>query len=232
LAAAGAAVLIADVLEQEGTETAKSIEDDGGRAMFLALDVTDVGSTERMAATAADELGGVDVLVNNAAVFANLTRAPLTDLEPERWSRVMDVNIKGVWLCTRAAVPYMRERGGGAIVNQASIGAYGVNGLIDYATSKAAVIGFTKSAAKELGPDGIRVNAIAPGGVVTEAAATYVGGDISIVERLAGEGQALTTAGSLKPDDMVGPLLFLASDASKFMTGQTVVFDGGRFFLG
>ena len=185
-----------------------------------------------MAATAAAEFGGIDILVNNAAMFAGLSAEPLTELPVERWDRVMSVNVKGVWLCTRAVVPYMRERGGGVIVNQGSIGAYGLQGFgrLDYGTSKAAVIGLTKNAAKELAPDGIRVEReIRPGGVASEAA-LGIAGDISVVERAARETQLIPQA--ITPDDMVGPVLFLASDASKFMTGQTIVVDGGRYFLG
>src|SRR5439155_25750823 len=141
LAAAGAAVVVADLLEEEGRHTAKTIDSEGGRAVFVDVDVTDVSSTERMAATAAETFGSVDILVNNAAVFAGLRPMPLTELPVERWTRVMDVNVKGVWLCTRAAVPYMRERGRGVIVNQALIAAYALHGgpFLDYATSKAAV---------------------------------------------------------------------------------------------
>jgi NAD(P)-dependent dehydrogenase (short-subunit alcohol dehydrogenase family) len=232
LAAAGAAVVVADLLEDEGRQTAKTIDAEGGRAVFVNVDVTDVASTEQMAATAVETFGGVDVLVNNAAVFAGLKPIPLTELPVERWTRVMDVNVKGVWLCTRAVVPHMRERGGGAIVNQASIAAYALHGgpFLDYATSKAAVIGLTKSSAKELSADKIRVNAICPGGVATEAALSFVAGDISRVAQAASQSQLLPDM--IRPDDLVGPLLFLVSDASKFMTGQTVVFDGGRYFLG
>jgi NAD(P)-dependent dehydrogenase (short-subunit alcohol dehydrogenase family) len=230
LASAGAAVVIADVLEDEGRDTAKSIEAGGGRALFVAVDVTDVESTERMAATAAREFDGIDILVNNAAVFAGLDRTSLVDLPVDRWARVMDVNVRGVWLGIRAVVPYMRERGGGAIVNQSSVAAFGLNGLLDYATSKAAVIGLTKSAARELAADGIRVNTICPGGVATEAAAGYVGGDYDAIERNARESQLIREA--IRPEDMVEPMLFLATDSSRFMTGQTIVVDGGRFFLG
>jgi NAD(P)-dependent dehydrogenase (short-subunit alcohol dehydrogenase family) len=218
------------MLEADGRETADSIEAEGGRAAFTTADVSDVDSTEAMAATAASQFGGIDLLVNNAAIFAGLKRTPLTELPLERWTRTMAVNVTGVWLSMRAVVPYMRERGGGSIVNQASVGAYGVDGLLDYGASKAAVIGITKSAARELAADGIRVNAIAPGGVVTEAAASYVGGDLSRVERAGAESQLIHEA--IRPADLVGPLLFLASNASRFMTGQTVVVDGGRFFLG
>jgi NAD(P)-dependent dehydrogenase (short-subunit alcohol dehydrogenase family) len=232
LASAGAAVVMADIREDEGSEAAKAIEAGGGRAMFVSADVTDPVSTVGLAAATAGEFGGVDILVNNAAVFAGLSRAHLTELPVERWRRVLDVNVTGAWLCMRATVPHMQKRGGGAIINQASIAAYGMHGggMLDYATSKTAIIGLTKSAAKELGSDGIRVNAICPGGVSTEAALELAGGDTTLIERLADEAQLIKQV--IGPDDMVGPLLFLASDASKFMTGQTVVVDGGRFFLG
>jgi NAD(P)-dependent dehydrogenase (short-subunit alcohol dehydrogenase family) len=232
LANAGAAVVVADVREEEGHEAAKAIVAAGGRAMFVGADVTDPESTAGLATAAAGEFGGIDILVNNAAVFAELNRVDLTELSVERWRRVLDVNVTGAWLCMRAAVPHMKERGGGAIVNQASIAAYGMHGggMLDYATSKTAIIGLTKSAAKELGDDRIRVNAICPGGVATEAALELAGGDTSLIERLALKSQLLKEV--IAPDDMVAPLLFLVSDASKFMTGQTVVVDGGRFFLG
>ena len=118
------------------------------------------------------------------------------------------------------------------IINQGSIAAYALHGgpFLDYATSKAAVIGLTKSSAKELSADNIRVNAICPGGVATEAALSFVAGDISRVAQAASQSQLLPEM--IRPDDLVGPLLFLVGDASKFMTGQTVVFDGGRYFLG
>jgi NAD(P)-dependent dehydrogenase (short-subunit alcohol dehydrogenase family) len=231
LAAAGAAVLVADLLEDEGRETVKEIEAEGGRAVYLSVDVSDVESTERMAATATSELGGVDILVNNAAMFANMQGGPLTDIPVDRWDRTMAVNVKGPWLCMRAVVPYMRQRGGGAILNQSSIAALGGSAfLLDYGTSKAALIGLTKNAAVELGPDRIRVNAIAPGAVATAAAASFSGGDMSAVDAMARSLQVLPS--TIQPEDLVGPMLFLVSDASKFTTGQTLVFDGGRFFLG
>lgn len=232
LASAGASVVIADLREDDGRAATSAIVRDGGRARFVATDVTSVDSTVALASAAADAFGGIDILVNNAAVFASLRRSPLTELPVERWMQVMHVNVTGAWLCMRAAVPLMRERGGGTIVNQASIAAYGVHGggMLDYATSKAAIVGLTKSAAKELGADGIRVNAICPGGVATEAALELAGGDATLIERMARETQLLEEV--IGPDDLVGPLLFLVSSASRFMTGQTIVVDGGRFFLG
>ena len=230
LAAASAAVLVADVLEQEGRDTVKSIEAGGGRAVFHATDVADPDSTEAMAATAASDLGGIDILVNNAAMFASLQGGAFTDISVDRWDRTMAVNVKGAWLCMRAVVPHMRARGGGAIVNQSSIAAFGLAGMLDYATSKAALIGLTKNAALELGRDRIRVNAIAPGGVATEATAAILGGDVSVMQERAQANQLIPEV--IQPEDLVGPMLYLVSDASKFMTGQTLVFDGGRFFLG
>jgi NAD(P)-dependent dehydrogenase (short-subunit alcohol dehydrogenase family) len=230
LAASGAAVLVADLLDSEGRETVKEIEGEGGRALYQSVDVADAGSTASMAARAASELGGIDILVNNAAMFASLRGGPLTEIDVERWDRTMAVNVKGAWLCIRAVVPYMRARGGGAIVNQSSIAAFGLAGMLDYSTSKAALIGLTKNAALELGREGIRVNAIAPGGVATPAAAGILGADVSVMEERARASQLIATA--IRPEDLVGPMLYLVSDASRFTTGQTLVFDGGRFFLG
>jgi NAD(P)-dependent dehydrogenase (short-subunit alcohol dehydrogenase family) len=230
LAAAGAAVLVADLLEDEGRATAAEIAGYGGRAEYCRVDVADIESTAAMAAAAGAAFGGTDILVNNAAMFASLEGGAFTDIPVERWDRTMAVNVRGPWLCIRAVVPSMRARGGGAIVNQASIAAFGLPGLLDYGTSKAALIGLTKNVAGELGRDGIRVNAIAPGGVATEAAASFIGGDLGLMDERAKVNQLIGRA--ITPDDMVGTLLYLVSDASAFVTGQTVVVDGGRFFLG
>ena len=226
LVAQGAAVLIADVLEAEGRETQAAIAARGGRAIFQRADVTDPASVEAMVDAAASEFGGVDILVNNAAMFASLRGGPLTEISLERWERTMAVNVKGPWLCIKAVVPHMRKRGGGAIVNISSISAYGIPGMLDYTTSKAGVIGMTKNAAKELGADNIRVNAIAPGGTQTEAWAEITGG--ATPQRPANQ----SIGGSLMPEDMVGTLLYLVGDGSKLVTGQTLVVDGGRYFLG
>lgn len=230
LSSAGAAVLIADLLEDAGRETVAGIEAKGGRAIFRRVDVSDPASTEAMAEAAAAQLGGIDILVNNAAMFASLKGGPFSDISIERWDRTMAVNVKGPWLCVTAVVPHMRRRRGGAIVNQTSISAFGMAGMLDYTTSKAAVIGMTKSAALELGRDNIRVNAIAPGGVATEAYSQIVGGDTSLMEQRAKATQAI--AAQMKPEDMVGTLLHLVSDTSRFVTGQTLVVDGGRYFMG
>ncbi len=230
LAGAGAAVLIADLLEAEGAETVKAIEAKGGRAIFKSVDVSNEASTQAMAETAAAELGGIDILVNNAAMFASLKGGAMADISLERWDRTMAVNVKGPWLCSKAVAPFMRLRGGGAIVNQSSISAFGMAGMLDYTASKAAVIGMTKSLATELGRDNIRVNCIAPGGTATEAYSEILGGRMEIAEATAKSKQLI--AEIMKPEDMAGTLMHLVSDGSKFVTGQTFVVDGGRYFLG
>ena len=226
----GAAVVIADMLEAEGQDAAAAICASGGRAIFQRVDVADQLSTEAMADSAVAEFGGIDILVNNAAMFASLKGGPLTDLTVERWDKTMAVNVKGAWLCIKAAVPHMRARGGGAIVNQSSISAFGMPFMLDYTASKAAVIGLTKSVASELGRDNIRVNCIAPGGTATEGYSEIMGGNMAMAEERAKATQLI--AEQMKPDAMVGTLLHLVSDGSRFVTGQTLVVDGGRYFLG
>lgn len=230
LAGQGAAVLIADMLEAEGAEVAAAIRAKGGRAVFQRVDVSDPVSTEAMAARAVAEFGGIDILVNNAAMFASLVGGPLDTITIERWDRTMAVNVKGPWLCTKAVVPHMRTRGGGAIVNQSSISAFGMAYMLDYTASKAAVIGMTKSVASELGKDNIRVNCIAPGGTATEGYSQIMGGNMAIAEERAKATQLI--AEQMTPDAMVGTLLHLVSDGARFVTGQTLVVDGGRYFLG
>lgn len=230
LADAGAAVLIADLLEAEGAASVEAINARGGKAIFKCVNVADMQATEDMAKAAADEFGGVDILVNNAAMFASLRGGPMSDITIERWDRTMAVNVRGPWLCMLAVVPYMRERGGGAIVNQTSISAFGMAGMLDYTSSKAAVIGMTKSAATELGRDNIRVNAIAPGGTATEGFSEIMGGNLAMAEERAKATQLI--AEQIKPEDLTATLIHLVSDGARFITGQTIVVDGGKYFLG
>ena len=230
LAEAGAAVLIADLLESEGAQTVGAIRAKGQQAAFRSVDVSSLEATEAMAQAVADEFGGIDILVNNAAMFASLKGGPMSDISVERWDKTMAVNVRGPWLCTRAVVPFMRQRGGGAIVNQTSISAFGMAGMLDYTSSKAAIIGMTKSAASELGRDNIRVNAIAPGGTATEGLSEIMGGNMGIAEERAKATQLI--AAQIMPEDMTGTLLLLVGDGAKFITGQTIVVDGGKYFLG
>jgi NAD(P)-dependent dehydrogenase (short-subunit alcohol dehydrogenase family) len=230
LADAGAAVLIADLLEDAGAATVDAIRVKGQSAAFQQVDVSSREATEAMAKGAADAFGGVDILVNNAAIFATLVGGPMNDITVDRWDLTMAVNVRGPWLCMCAVVPYMRQRGGGAIVNQTSISAFGMAGMLDYTASKAAVIGMTKSAASEFGRDNIRVNAIAPGGTATEGYSQIMGGHMDIAEQRAKATQLI--AAQIQPEDITGTLLHLVSAGAKFITGQTIVVDGGKYFLG
>ena len=222
-AAAGARVLAADIDEAGAAETASRI----GPACYAApLDVTDSSSCAALASVAHDAMGGVDVLVNNAAYFGGLTRAPFMEIEEADWDRAMNVNAKGVWQVTRAIAPMMQQAGAGSIINIASATVFsGSPQWMHYVASKGAVIAMTRVMAKELGGDGIRANVIAPGFTLTEASfghmedARNYGVDRAALKRNAEAG------------DIVGGVLYLASDLSGFMTGQTLVIDGGKQFI-
>ena len=167
-------------------------------------------------------MGELDALVNNAAFFAGLRRRPFEEIAEEEWDRVLEVNLRGAWLCPRAAVPLLRDAGRGSIVNMASQVAFsGSPGLAHYVASKAAMIGLTHTLARELGPAEIRVNALAPGFIPTESSASLLTGPAYD-----------TTATPLgrvgQPTDLLGALAFLISDDSAFITGQTLLVNGGR----
>jgi NAD(P)-dependent dehydrogenase (short-subunit alcohol dehydrogenase family) len=228
LAADGATVVVAELDAAAGDETADLVSSEGGRAIAVPTDVADEASVTVMADRVTADLGGIDILVNNAAIWGTLRPATMTDVTLDEWTRVLTVNVTGVWLTSRAVVPAMSERGGGVIVNQSSIGAYmGGPNVSHYATSKGAVNALTRAMARDLGPLGIRVNAIAPGQIANEATLNLVS-----EERLASMRvqQCLARAGDAA--DLCGPLLFLCSDAAGFMTGQVLVVDGGLVFLG
>lgn len=180
----------------------------------------DVTAPDSLAEAVQEQLGGLDALVNNAGVV-DLERRPFWEIDPDEWDRVMNVNVKGVWLVTRAVVPLLREAGGGSIVNIASEVAFsGSTGLAHYVASKGAVVSLTRVLARELGPEGIRVNAIAPGYIPTEASSVMAPG---------GYDPSRTPLGRIgTPTDLLGALDFLISDASAFVTGQTLLVNGGR----
>lgn len=190
------------------------------------VDVASEESTLAMAEHVMAQFGGLDVLVNNASLYAGLERKPFDQIDPAVWDRVMNVNLKGPWLCARAVAPLLRARGAGRIVNIASATVMsGSPQWAHYVASKGGVIALTRVLAKELGADNITVNAIAPGFTLTEAS-------LGLMENAASYG---VDRGSIKraqqPDDVVGAALFLASDAAAFITGQTLVVDGGRQFI-
>jgi len=221
-AKAGARVLAADVNEAGAKETATLI----GKAFAAACDVTSAQSCKTLAAIAQDRLGGLDVLVNNAALYGALQRKPFADIDEDVWDRVMAVNVKGVWQASRHLAPLMRAAGGGAIINIASATVFsGSPQWMHYVASKGAVIAMSRTMAKELGGDNIRVNVLAPGFTMTEA---------SIGHMADARSYGLDRAALRRPaevDDIVGGALFLASPLSAYMTGQTMIIDGGRQFI-
>lgn len=214
--AAGARVAIADILEDEGRATAQEIG-----ARFVPLDLARPASIEACVAGAADALGGLDGLVNNGAITSSGGKT-LDELDVEVWDRVMAVNVRGTWLATRAAAPHLRAAGAGRVVNIASDTAlWGAPKLLAYVASKGAVIAMTKSLARELGPDRITVNAVAPGLTLVEAT-EYVPAER---HRLYAEGRAIARA--QLPEDVCGAVTYLLSDPAGFVTGQLLAVNGG-----
>jgi NAD(P)-dependent dehydrogenase (short-subunit alcohol dehydrogenase family) len=222
LAQRGASVVVADINSELATSVAEKIVADGGIAKAVRVDVSDVESTKAMAAFAKEELGGIDLLVNNAAIYGDMEFNSLTGVDWDYYKRFMSVNMDGVLLCTRACVGSMRKRGGGAIVNQSSTAAWLYASF--YGLAKVGVNGLTQQLAHELGGQGIRVNAIAPGPIDTDATRRTAGELIDpIVASL-----AIKRVGT--PDDLVGMCLFLLSDEARWITGQVINVDGGQVF--
>ncbi|MDJ0948358.1 MAG: glucose 1-dehydrogenase [Alphaproteobacteria bacterium] len=228
LAGAGAAVLAADL--QDSRDTVEAIQAAGGQALSVAIDVSKTSATEHMAKTAQEAFGRIDVLVNNAALYGNLGSGPFDRLDEAEWDACMAVNVKGIWNACKAVVPAMRARGGGSIINISSLAAtYGLPYALHYTTSKGAVIGLTRGLARELGRDWIRVNAVAPSAVMTEGTESFFGEKHERALEVVREGQSLKR--NLEARDLAGTVLWLASDASRYVTGQTIMVDGGTTFL-
>ena len=225
MAAEGAQVVVADVAD--GSTVVGIVEQAGGIAMAVTADVTDQDSCDNMVAEAIKAYGKLDILVANAGLYAKLKRKPGIEIDVAEWDQVMAVNVRGVWQSAKAAVPEMQKQGYGKIINISSGRAFkGGPGMLHYDASKGAVIGITRSLARELGDDGIRVNAIAPGATDTAA---YLAGETE--EMRASRTRGLTQRALKRaetPEDLVGTCIFLASPDSDFMTGQTIVVDGGN----
>lgn len=224
---AGARVVVADIdqpaAEKVAAEVGKETE---GKALALHVDVADEESARRMAAAALERFGRIDVLVNNAAIFATIpmNRGGIETIDPKEWDRMMAVNLKGLFFCCRAALPAMRAQKSGKIINIASGTVFsGSAGRIHYVTSKAGVIGFTRTLAREVGNDNIQVNCIAPGSTLSEENPTE-----EILRMRQSPIQLRALKRIQKPEDLVGAMLFLASSPSDFMTGQTISVDGGQ----
>jgi NAD(P)-dependent dehydrogenase (short-subunit alcohol dehydrogenase family) len=218
LAAEGAAVVVADILD--GETVAEEIRSQGGRALALKIDVSKEEDTNLMAGEAVKSFGRIDILVNNAAIFINIQRQPFYQITAEEWDRVSAVNIKGPFLCAKAVFPQMKEQRSGKIINISSSTAYwGTPNFLHYVASKAALIGMTRSLAREVGEYGICVNAIAPG--LVEHEGQNAPKALTELQLKARSIKRLET-----PEDLFWTVVFLASSDSDFMTGQTIVVDG------
>jgi NAD(P)-dependent dehydrogenase (short-subunit alcohol dehydrogenase family) len=225
LAQAGARVVVVD--RGDTTATVEAIRSAGGEAIGVAADVTSEAAMAAAAQAGIDAFGGIDILVNNAGIFASLVQRPFEDIPLDEWRLVFEVNVLGSAVAAKSVLPSMRARGGGAIVNIASTTAFKGSALPHYSSSKGAILALTKNLAKELGPNWIRVNAVAPGFTVSEGVEQNADETAKMRANAAGS-RALQR--EMVPFDVVGAVRFLASPQSGFITGQTVVVDGGAYF--
>jgi 3-oxoacyl-[acyl-carrier protein] reductase len=217
----GANVVAADMNPSE--ETVALVERGGGQAIAVEVDVSDEASVRAMAEAALERFERIDGLVNNAAYFREVKLTPFEEIDTAVWDRIFAVNVKGVWQCCKAVLPAMREQGSGSIVNIASVVAVaGQPGYLHYVATKGAVLSMTKGLAKEVGAHGVRVNVIAPGFVITGATQNRP------VEWQQSFLKARALSREQKPDDLVGTALYLLSDLAGFVSGQTIVVDGGH----
>jgi NAD(P)-dependent dehydrogenase (short-subunit alcohol dehydrogenase family) len=217
----GAAVVVADIQAGAAEEAAASIRDKGGNASAMTVDVSDKASTGALAAAVRDRFGTAHILVNNAAIFHSMRTDSQMTVDIEYWRKVFSVNVEGVLLMTQAIAPLMIEAGWGRVVNQSSTAAYlGTPG--HYSVAKLAVVGLTKGFAKELGPHGITVNAIAPGPIFTDALKSVI--PESRTDELLSQ-QAIPLRAT--PSALVGTLVYLCGEGAAWVTGQTLVVDGG-----
>jgi len=224
LAEQGAKLVVADIKDKEAQQTATEIQAKGGSALSLKVDVTSEEDTLRMAEETLKQFGRIDILVNSAAMVYGITRKPFTEIPPAEWDKLMAVNLKGVFLCCRAVFSQMKKQGKGKIINLTSETAFtGSRHMVHYVTSKGGIISFTRALAAEIGQYGIRVNAIGPGFTDSESSR-------SLIDDITKYDVSLTPLGRLEvPEDLIGAIIFLASDESDFITGQTLVVDGGRY---
>jgi NAD(P)-dependent dehydrogenase (short-subunit alcohol dehydrogenase family) len=222
LAAEGARIVIADLSRAE--EAAEEFEDGLG----LTVDVADEAQVEGMARETVERCGSIDILVNNAGLYASLKMRPFTEIPVDEWRQVMDVNVLSMFLTTRAVVPHMRDNEGGRIVNISSGTPFrGVPFLLHYVTSKGAIVALTRALAKELGRDDVLVNCVAPGFTMSDGVREHP----EVIEALREVSvSSRTLQRDQEPEDVVGAVVFLCGPGATFVTGQTIVIDGGQYF--
>lgn len=220
----GAKIIVADM--NSGEETVEIIKNKGGEAKFVKVDVANEKSTDLMAKAAYDWTGRVDGLINNAAYFREVKLTPFEEIDVVVWDKIFDVNVKGIWQCSKAVIPYMRNNNGGSIINISSVVAVaGQPGYLHYVATKGAVLAMTKGLAKECGKDLVRVNTIAPGFVITDATKNRP------IEWQQTFLKARAISREQRPEDLVGTAVYLLSDLSSFVSGQTHVVDGGHIMF-
>lgn len=224
-AEAGMRVVIADIHEDDAGALAGELVGDGREALAVRVDISDERAVKALASKTADTFGGIDALVNNASLMSTLPRRSWREIPLEEWDQVMAVDLRGLFLCCHAVYPYLRERGKGKIVNVSSGRVLeGTPNRLHYTTAKAGVIGFTRALAREVGNDNITVNAVMPGLTLSEtqissSSQSYLSGDYDRLRAI---------QRPQYPDDLVGTVMYLLSDASDFVTGQSINVDGGR----
>lgn len=221
-AAEGAAVVVADVVADEGRETVEEIESTGGSATFVETDVTDPDAVEAMVQEAVDTYGSVDIAHNNAGIEGD--NVSVTEQTEDNWDQVLDSNLKGVWLCLKYELQEMATNGGGAIVNTSSIAGLSAAGSSPYAASKHGVVGLTRVAATEYAADDVRVNAVCPGVIETPMVEQSAEADPEEIEQFVGM-QPLNRMG--QPEEIANVVVWLSSDEASFVTGNAYPVDGG-----
>jgi len=223
---AGAKVMVADIDGDGAAQTAQGLRQNGHTAFACQVDVTDAASCRTLAQETQKQLAGLDVVINNAAIYGTLTRAPFEELDEDEWDKVMGVNVKGVWQVSRAMAPLLRAGESGSIINIASATVFsGSPHWMHYVASKGAVIAMSRVMAREMGGDNIRVNVVAPGITLTQASCDLM----EDAKTYGANTAALRRNGDL--DDIAGGVLYLASDLSRYTTGQTLIIDGGKKFI-
>jgi NAD(P)-dependent dehydrogenase (short-subunit alcohol dehydrogenase family) len=225
LAAAGARVMIADIVDGKAAAEEIAAKSGANSVASAQFDVSDEAAVKRLVAETIERFGQIDVLVNNAALYATLTPRNYDEWDVETWDKVMAINVRGPWLMVRHVAPHMKARGSGKIINIASGAAYkGIPRMLPYVTSKGAMLAFTRSLSRELGAFGIAVNSLSPGYILSD---TGLANATHVEEERAPVRNSRAFKRDAYPEDLLGTLIFLASSDSDFVTGQSIVVDGG-----